>query len=93
MKQKAEATEYLPICAVFDEMALRQQKIWDGKKYHGLVDMEIGSSSDSVALVSQAFVFLLVAINQRWKIPFGYFLTNCLTGIKKSNVSLQIGRS
>ncbi|CAG4957683.1 unnamed protein product [Colias eurytheme] len=34
--QKAEASEYRPICAlVFDEMVLRQQKIWDGKNIMG----------------------------------------------------------
>ncbi|RVE48555.1 hypothetical protein evm_006744 [Chilo suppressalis] len=88
VKQKAEASEYRPICAlIFDEMALRQQKIWDGKRYQGLVDMGTGATSDSAALASQAFVFLLVAINQRWKIPLGYFLTNNLTGEQKANLT------
>lgn len=87
VKQKADASEYRPICAlIFDEMALRQQKIWDGKKYQGVVDMGTGITTDPETVASQAFVFLLVAINQRWKIPLGYFLINSLTGEQKANL-------
>lgn len=68
---------------MFDEMALRQQKLWDGKKYVGVVDMG-DEISESTVLASQAFVFML--INQRFKIPLGYFLTNTLTGEQKCDL-------
>lgn len=70
---------------MFDEMALRQQKLWDGKRYIGVVDMG-DEITESTTLASQSFVFMLVGINQRFKIALGYFLTNTLTGEQKSNL-------
>lgn len=62
------------VCSlVFDEMSIRQQKIWDGKKNIGLVDIGL-SSQESDQIATQALVFMVVSLQENWKIPVGYFL-------------------
>lgn len=86
LKEKSRVSEHRPICSlVFDEMAIRAQKIWDGKKYIGLVDMGTGVE-ESAPLATQALVFLLVGINHKFKIPLGYFLINSVSGEQKANL-------
>lgn len=86
LKAKSEISEHKPICnLVFDEVAIRPQKLWDRQKYIGFVDMGTGTE-ETAPLASQALVFLLVGINHRFKIPLGYFLINGITGEQKSNL-------
>lgn len=68
-----------------DEMAIRQQKIWTGTKYEGLVDMGIGFK-ESDAKATQAYVFLLVSLDQSWTLPIAYFFVQSLTGEMKANL-------
>lgn len=44
------------------------------------------TDTDSLPEAKDALVFLLVAINSRWKVPVAYFLINGLTGKEKSNM-------
>lgn len=66
-------------------MALRQQSIWDGKQNQGYVDIGTGTSENFVK-ASEAYVFMLVCLNESWKLPLGYFLTHGLTGTQKANL-------
>ncbi|RVE39890.1 hypothetical protein evm_015460, partial [Chilo suppressalis] len=87
LKSKAGVSQqHRLLCSlVFDEVAIRPQKLWDGKKNIGFVDMGAGVE-EGAALASQALVFLLVGINQHFKVPLGYFLSNGVTGEQKANL-------
>lgn len=80
------------ICSLIaDEMSIRQQRLWTGTKYEGLVDMGIGMhNSDQKA--SQAYVLLLVSLIQGWTLPIAYFFIESLSGEMKAsiiNIALQ----
>lgn len=72
-----------------DEISIRKQIEWDGKKFYGYVDVGSNIDSDVVPEAKEALVFMLVALNQSWKIPIGYFLLNGLSGVEKSNLVKQ----
>lgn len=80
-----QSSEPLICSLIADEMSIRQQRIWTGDKYEGLVDMDIGmDESDQKA--SQAFVLLVVSLNQGWTLPIAYFFIQSLTGAMKANI-------
>lgn len=74
LKNKKYITAKNILCTlVVDEMAIRQQTVWNGKKTLGLVDYGSGVlNMDKVA--SQAFVMMLVGVDESWKLSVGYFL-------------------
>jgi len=45
--------------------------------------------SDSLDLAKQCLVFMVVSINEGWKIPIGYFLTSNLTSMQKAELTKQ----
>lgn len=63
------------VCALMlDEMAIRQHLEFDGKTYYGGVDLGTGMDNDNLEKAKQCLVFMVVSINENWKIPIGYFL-------------------
>lgn len=87
LKVKSDNSKSKVICnLVIDEMAIRQQKIFDGKKHHGYVDFGLNDTNDGQNLASSALVLLLVCLNQTWKIPIGYFFTHGLSSDKLANI-------
>lgn len=74
---------------VFDEMAIRKYVEWDGHQYYGFVDLGTGISSESMGLASQVLTFMLVSVNESWKIPLGYFFINSLSSTKKAELLNQ----
>lgn len=73
-------------CAlIMDEMAIRQHLEYDRTtgKYYGRVDMGSGIDNDSIAVAKECLVFLVVSINENWKLPIGYFLANSLNSAQK----------
>lgn len=71
------------ICAlVADEMAIRPQNFRGG---HGQVDIGNGTT-DCSTKATEAYTFMLVCLNEPWKIPLGYFLIHSLTGDQKANL-------
>uniref|UniRef100_A0A2A4JUC7 THAP-type domain-containing protein n=1 Tax=Heliothis virescens TaxID=7102 RepID=A0A2A4JUC7_HELVI len=86
LSEKVKMSNKILLCSlVVDEMSIRQQKIWTGKQYEGLVDIGI-DSNDSNQIATQAYVFLLVSVNESWKIPIAYFFINSFTAENKSNL-------
>lgn len=78
------------VCSlVFDEMAIREHLEWDGKKYCGLVDFGGVVDDMQVGNATQALVFMLVCINEAWKVPVGYFFINSLTSTQKTELLKQ----
>jgi DNA transposase THAP9 len=73
-----------------DEMSIRKREIWDetNKKYLGRVCMpgEEKTTTDSAVLASNAFVLMIVSVNENWKLPIGYFLCNSLSSEQKVSI-------
>lgn len=74
-------------CAlVMDEMAVRQHVEWDGTNYHGYVNVGESICNETMEKAKEALVFLVVALNEAWKIPVGYFLINHINSSQKSEL-------
>lgn len=88
--KEAEKKNCKIICnIVIDEVAIRQQVEWDGKKYYGFVNCGASVSTDTISEAKEALVIMLVGVNTHWKIPIGYFLINGLNGQEKANIILR----
>lgn len=70
---------------ITDEMTLHHQTTWTGKKTVGVVDFGAGSAK-SCEIATQAYVFILVCMNESWKIPVAYFLVNGLSAETRKNL-------
>lgn len=78
------------ICSLMmDEVAIRQQLEWDGDKYCGYIDMGTNTDDDSLPMAKEALVFMVVAVNDNFKLPVGYFLINGLGALERSNLVKQ----
>ncbi|KAL4127097.1 hypothetical protein QTP88_011295 [Uroleucon formosanum] len=69
-----------------DEMAVRQHVEWDGTNYHGYVNVGESICNETMEKAKEALVFLVVALNEAWKIPVGYFLINHINSSQKSEL-------
>lgn len=77
------------ICAMMlDEMCIKEDIHFNGKKNQGFIDFGMGmmEDCDNLPLAREALVIMLVALNSNWKIPIAYFLTNGLLGQEKANI-------
>lgn len=82
-KEASKKNKTLVCNLVLDEMSIRQQVEWDGQKFCGYVDLNTGIDSDQVPEAKEVLVFMLVALNDCWKIPVGYFLLDGLSAPEK----------
>lgn len=86
----AEYSSYPILCSLLiDEMAIRQYIEWDGKVFHGYVNIGSEPLDDSLPIAKDALVFMAVGINTNWKIPLGYFLINKMTSEQRANLLKQ----
>lgn len=74
-----------------DEMYIRKQYHWDKnkKKMIGTVDLNQNEDYDT-ELATQAFVFLITAINDDWKIPIGYFNISRLSADDRAQLVKEV---
>lgn len=66
---------------IFDEMAIHQHSQWNPnkRKFDGFIDMGVPATEDKpLALAKDALVFLISGVEEDFKIPVSYFLTNGL---------------
>lgn len=85
---KVKSSNKPVICSLMlDEMAIRQQLDFDGQKYYGRVDLGTGLEYDSLEMAKECLVFMVVSMNENWKIPIGYFQTSSLTGSQKAELT------
>jgi len=77
---KCKNTDHTIYCALVQ---------WDGSNYHGYVNFGIDLDSDQLDIANECLVFMLVAINERWKLPVGYFLCKHLNSTQQSNLVSQ----
>lgn len=90
IKERVSRTDHLLFGAlIMDEMAIRQQVEFDGQKFCGNCDLGDNIDIEEHNVAKEALVFLVVGINELWKIPVGYFLINSLTGEQKANLVIQ----
>lgn len=71
---------------MFDEMAIKKQIEFDGKRMWGYVDIGIPIENDELIPASEALVIMVVAHQKSWKIPIAYFLIKSLSGKEKANI-------
>ncbi len=75
------------VALMMDCMSLRKQIEWDGKQYHGFVDIGNGAGEDdSLPQATEALTFLAVGVNGSWKVPLGYFLIAGVSGMEMANL-------
>jgi len=87
---RAKNSDHTIYCGlIIDEIAIRHHVEWDGNKYHGYVNFGTGFSNEKSDVATECFVLMLVAINESWKIPVGYFLCNHLNSSQKSELIQQ----
>jgi len=67
-----------------DEMSIKKAIEWDGKQYHGHVDLGLDIEESDEA--SYALVIMLVALNAHFKTPISYYLIRSLTAEQRSNI-------
>ena len=78
------------LCALMlDEMAITRAIDLSGDDVLGYVDIGNGVKDDCAPQASNALVFMLVALNDRWKVPVAYFLINGLSGKEQANLVTQ----
>lgn len=84
---RKKANEYkskglkLYVSLIFDEMAIRRHLQWNHNKlkFDGFIDMgRSATTEESLPLAKDALVFLVSGLNEEFKIPVSYFLTNGL---------------
>lgn len=77
LKLKVQNETTPVVCSlIFDEMAIRQHIEYDGTNYYGYVDFGNNIQNDSMHVAKEALVFMVVAINNSWKLHVGYFFIN-----------------
>lgn len=89
LKKKRAASEKTLVCnLVFDEMAIRKQRLFHNQQKLGAVNFGAGPQEGDVDdhVASQALVFMLVSLTENWKLPVGYFLIAEITAEIKSNL-------
>lgn len=72
---------------MIDEMMIREQIELRNGRETGRINYGTGfESGDNLSAAKEALVFLFVALNERWKLPIGYFLIHRLNAESKANL-------
>lgn len=96
---KLKADEYktngkqLYVNVIFDEMAIRQHSQWNPNrnKFDGFIDMGNSATEErSLSLAKDALLFLVSGVNEDFKIPVSYFLTNGLIAEERAALLNEI---
>jgi len=88
IKEKAALVDFsLYVCITFDEMAIRQEIEYDGSKFYSYIDF--GSDSNHTLIAKEALVFLLICLNQNWKISIAYYFIKGISAEEKRNLLLN----
>ena len=80
----------LPCSLVIDEMAIRQHVEFDGKRYHGYVDLGTGIDSDDLPVAKEALCYMIVPLKGNWKLPVAYYIIDGLGAEERKNLVNKI---
>ena len=72
---------------MLDEMAIKKHVAWDGKRYQGYVDLGSGTDDDTLPIAKDALVFMVVSLENSWKVPCRYFFVDGLSGKEQANLA------
>jgi len=86
VEQLSTSGKTLVVSLTFDEMSIRKQLEWDESTCHGFVDLGTDADMAEGLLATHALVFMLVALNDGWKIHCGYFFIDGLDGEERANL-------
>ena len=89
LKEKTKDGKTVLVALMIDEMAIRKNVEWDGKKLLGFVDMGTGIDDDKAPVATEVLVFMVVCVNGSWKLPVGHFFISSLTGQERANLVLD----
>ena len=80
--------KHAPCALLMDEMAIRKHVEWiNDDNVYGHVDLGMDDNDKCTAKVAtEALVFMVVSMNDSWKLPVGYFFANSLSAEEKSNL-------
>ena len=90
LKKKVEEAKSVGesvICSLMlDEMSIKKEVSFDGKRFKGHVDLGNGVEDDSLPYAKEALVFMVVCVNSSWKVPCAYFFIDGLGGTERANL-------
>lgn len=88
--KKSNKTIFLAL--MLDEMSIKSQVIWNEqlKNFVGYVDYGTGCDNDNTEKATEALVFLVNAVNDKWKAPIAYYLANKLSAQDKANITNEL---
>lgn len=90
-KNAEAANKKLYFSLTCDEMAIRKLVEFDGKQWHGYVNIgDNNNENDNNTEATNALVFMIIGINSYFKIVIAYYLIHILTGKEKSNILSDI---
>ena len=69
----AASGKELIVVLSMDEMAIEKGMSWDGKRTWGQVDLGDGIKDPDAPMAKEALVFLVVAVDISFKIPFAFY--------------------
>lgn len=93
-QEKATGKKEIFAALMMDEMAIRPKMCWDPqkKKFRGFENYGMPNLCKTKRKAKEVLVFLINAVNGRWKIPVAYFLTAGLNGETKAQLVLDVLR-
>jgi len=74
---------------VIDEMCIKHKLDWDGKRYTGFIDLGTDIDTNELPEAQYALTFLVICLNDHYKIPIAYYLIHALTGEERANLLKQ----
>ena len=86
-----QSNSKLVVSLIFDEMHLKKNIHFDGKNFIGCVDLgdEFNTKYSDKAQgneASEVLVFMVNAVNMKFRIPVAYFFINSLSAVKKADL-------
>ena len=94
IREASSNNKHLICNLVMDEMAIRKHINYDHiqKKYFGYVDFgnKLDNNKENRSEAKEALVFLINAVNDRWKLPVAYFLVNGLNSTEKTDIFKEV---
>ncbi|KMQ86508.1 thap domain-containing protein 9-like protein [Lasius niger] len=71
-----------------DEMSIKKGIEWDGKRYHGQIDL--GLQNEETEEATYALVIMLVFLNGHFKTPVAYYFIKGLTAEVRANIMKEV---
>lgn len=87
----AQSDRKLVVSIILDEMHLKKHIHFDGKQFIGGVDLGEQNRTENedtaeIKEASEVLVFMVNAVNMKFRIPVGYFFINGLSATKKTEL-------